>query len=1592
MAPLADEYQPAQVEEEVRAFWKTHHLPPTAGSFGPAGGPTVRQFVGTFTPGDPVAMVAQRALAADVDARYLALTGRRTLATLRREGWSDSDPSSPVERALERLGVWVGGSGAGPSDSEDRHARVERIVGQLARRGIIATRDLPLRVCPSCAAPRSPERIIYQEEEGDTYLVRFDVPLDGRVARALVWVDAPWRLLATSAILVNPDLPYVVARYRRRDFEELVLTSRSSLERFRSWIPGATFDVLEERPGREYAGRAYGYPLAHEFPMGGALAPPAGTVLGVPDVTDTGTGLVPLVPGHGATDAVIAEAHGIPGWPLVTPTGRLDVTLKHKYAGLDLRTATEFIVRDLGESGAVFAQLRVRRGVPHCALCGSALVWTPGRAWCLEPGRLSAELAEMYRRLLPAAPALPQVEVAPWPVSETTMNSGPSAVALLECPSCESLDSLDASPSCACGGTRYPIRRRLVPSAAGVFAAWARSDPFPGADTARLYVGERRAVPTVVHHLMALAGVDGIPAEVGVTLLPTVTDIDLVALADQFGADAMRTALVRTDASGRATETFVERCVQERDRLDHLWRFARELSERLDPALLAAFSSPVSGTLGELEIEDRALLARWERSRVQALADYDRWSAASAHRRVVRFFETDLAEYREWVRPRIALAGGPGSKRAALRTLVHVLSGAVALLAPVVPYAAERIRRALVPDRASLYDGRLAPVDRGLMSDDLAVAWDRWRSVLAALRAFRRANGLPHDAPIPSVALVVGTDDLGTKLRDDRPLLERLGNVTKVVIGSPSEVWTGRQRQVRPNESEIQRVYGSQASQIAHLLRRMPPRRVRDPGGGADLSVVIQGLPRTLTPSMVSYSESLPERVVPSPWGPGEMYVECPVAGRPSTGPPPLSPDAFWLVRRVDRRLRRGRASGSVPSVAVVATSDPLAAELSAAAGPIAAYLGLAEVRVNDRIEEPAPSGRITGRTKTGAHWWVDVPGLTSRPRRTKVRASRQHRRRFPSGFVPVGGVPVEVDYAAEEVVSREQAIRALNQELDAVLGVPVLGPTKVAVAWDKGLRRVEQFRGIPFEDLSALPGFGPAVVERLFARLGNTPSLPAVSRPAPVAASLRERARASAAPPVGPATLDLSAAVPATGETRSPTLAVTSPVASVDSPDSPELPAASPPSMAGSPASIVLPPGSVGETGDQPPTTSLVPVPASSPLVPSDPRDRPLALVPADAPFPQQPPTDEPGLGSAEAIPIPPSPDTPSVNGEAPHGAETVGAPEVPSLHLEAPTAAGARVDGAPPETPEKAAEPPGGTEFDQVSTPLAPEPPTGADEPTAPARSGPEADPTSAIGSVGDASTTDAPDAEPVAPVGGDAAPAGPPAPESVIPLAPEAEPPTPTSGEPGPLPPQAPPPEPPAAPEPAAIREPPAPVGSTSPPGSPDDTPVALPALLPIEPAREAVPVPPMAGVELEVGSSILNSLQPFLDATAAGHLGLCLVRESPERISAQIGRRPVDVYWLTNLGRGRTLKPNDLSGVFASLTRTITEEGRTVVFVEGLEYLVRVHGVDAVVDRLAEFDRVAKEHDVRVWTHVSPDLLRPADLERIVRRFGRSDPPA
>jgi len=1598
---VAPDYNPHSIETEVLALWKARRLPPPSGVLGPPAGPILRQLTGGWTLGDFPSLVVHRAVVADVDARYFALVGRRTVGTLRRGVVPKPADPSAVPALLTALGVWTGGDGRSPWDSEDRTAGVQAIMARLAWKGVLVTRDESFRVCPSCGTPRSPERIVYEEHEGDTYLVRFPVRVGDMTVNALVWVDAPWKLLGASALLVNPQVRYVVAGYRRRGDRELVLTSAASLGRLRSWIPEAEFEVIQEHPGREFQGIAYTYPLRHEFPMGGDLVPPAGTILGAADVGDSGTGIVPLVPGHGPTDAQIAARIGVAGWPLLTPKGMLDVTLMHKYAGLDLDTANEFVLRDLSEAGALLARLRVKRGVPHCGVCGTSLLWAPGRAWCLEPSRLPSEVRALFSRLLPQEVLPGQTEVAPWPVSEATASDDPSAVALLECAQCDRLEGPDGAGKCSCGGQRSVVRRKLLPSSGAAMAAWARFDPFPDGDSVHLYIGERRRVPALVNHLAALSGVEGSVHDVGLTVVPTIAAADVPELVATYGADAVRAAMLRSGVSDSAGGHFADACRREADRIHRWWSLSREVLAMCDTATIASVTRPISGFLGELEVEDRAIVARWERTRTLALAHYDQWAPGLVHRAASHFLDNDLVEYRELVQPRLTLSGTPPTKRSALRTLAHLLRGLSDVLAPILPFTSEAVHRSLSSERTSLFEQPMPGVDRSLANDGLVADWDRWQSVLRSVERFRRSLGVPRSTVLPSVALVLAADDVGDRFRAEKETLARLARVQRVEVGSPREPWTGRQRVLRPIESEIQKLYPSEASQIAHLLQRMTPRRREGAGGVEEFDVVINGNPRRVYPSMITFANTLPERMVPFPWSLGDMYIESPAGAEAARVPtPPLSSDAFWLVRRIERRLRASPPDpGQRPRIALVTAKDPLASELRELAEPIARYLGLGELRVVDKAEEAVPPNALTGRTRTGDRWWVHVPNLRTRPRREKHPCPGTRLARVPVSAPAVEAD--EIDYADEKFVAHEEAVRALGQELDDIVGIPLLGPAKIAVAWEHGVHSVADLRGSPFETVAALPGFGGPVAVVVVSKLGGSVPLResrGLRHPLPAGRASRSPppnnppptpppappALAAAAPPVPPQvaaeppSLAALAAAPASPPELPPEIP---PTAETEAPV--EVPLPPPPTVEETRADVLPPPAAVmtEEEGAEPsgraeetfeapaPVAAPEPVPPSPEelTVPTETPEGEELAPPAELPSPEPPPPEEQGPAVETPISLPP------LETEAPPEPQTLASPE--------------------DTTPEPASSP------GQETEPLA----------TEPALSGPSEtvttpeEPLEPNVPPAEAVTEPEPGELPVPPEV-----ISPPEEVSAPPVEP---PPVPVEAE---EPVESPPlePEPPSSPPVAELPIPPVsipevvpaltipekervPVRSEGTPEPGPQSPVASvemapPPVAPV-PAEPVPPAPP-TGVELTIGDSLVAALSGFLDSTAAGHHGVCVVRESPERIRARVGSRPIEVVWLTTIGRGPSLRPSDLEGAWAFLNRKLLEERVTAFFLEGIEYLVRLHGADAVLTGLVQFDRVAREHDARIWVCLAPSLMKTADLERFRSTFGGGPAPS
>jgi hypothetical protein len=1531
----------ASKEAVVRQLWSAHGLPPASGTLGRGSGPVLRQLVGTYTPGDPPVLVAQRAIAADVDARAVLLAGGRAFATLRREGWRGETADRIVDPLLGSLAVWAGGAGGKPYDAEARTAGVQKIAEHLARLEVLVMRDGPVRLCSSCKVPRSPERTNYHEEVGDTFLIRFPLEAQGNVPSvdALAWVDAPWRLLGMSALLVNPDLPYVTVEYRRGEVVARLLVLRSSLGRLKSWLSGIEFTVVDERPGRAFAGLRYLYPLRHEFPDGASLLSPSGTVQAVPEVGDSGTGVVPLVPGHGGTDAQIAARLGIQGWPLLTVDGVLDLTLMHKYSGLDLDTASEFVARDLTEAGSVLARLRVLRGVPYCGVCGHPLVWFPARCWCLDPGRLPPEQLARYSRILPHERPVPEIEVTPWAVSETVATDAPEAVRLLECDRCSRLNAPDDGGKCRCGGKRRVVGRRLVPSVAGAFAAWARNDPVPPGDPVRLYIGERRRAPAVVHQLAAMAAVEAQGAEVSATVLPTITDVDLIGLVRDCGVDAVRAAFVRTGTSEGPGGSFVERCHQERHRLARLAELADATALALERMKAPFPSLAALSTDRELEPEDRAIVARWMATELRVLAAYEELRPAEAHRRLVRFLEIDLARYRELVRSRGGLGDGTASARAAVRTLASLVVAIATALAPIAPFTAESVVRRLRPEPRSLFESEPFDVERPPPDEALAEAWDRWLAVVRAADRFRADRRLAPHTTLPSAAVVVSDDQLGDRLRGDRSLIERLAGIGRLEVGSPRSPWEGRRRQLVPVESLIQRAYPSSAAQIVHLLRRMPPRKPGDLTSSQGFSLFVQGQPYQIPQEMLSVVETLPERVVPTPFALGEMYVEAP-AGSGTGGPEAallaLSADASWLVRRVAHSLRAVGADAARPLSVRVLAVDPLAQELRERWAAIAAALGVSTLTIDAPSGAEASPPTLTGRTRLGARWSVEIPGLERRPegmRGPTVRVPPGSTRRMPVRRTRLLGAAPEVDYADERVIQHEEKVRALGEQLDKLLDAPLLGPAKVALAWGAGYSSVDGFAAASFEELSTLPGFGRPVASRFFSKLGRPVPLPPARATAAIAPG------APPAPPPPPRTapaalaetaaeapetaLDRTGPPPAEATLPATALEPSSPASLAPPPDRTIVPvpvaAAAPTPLEPLPTESAEPAGSVPPHGEAPePAAPLAAEPQVLPV--------PLAADRAGSAVPPLPATGVTEAGPAE----PPTPELPEP-----------GAPPVPELQTPPPPLPVEPTEAAAaPESPAAAS-----------SEPL----PSGRTEPVVPPP--PAAAPLEAI------------PAEP--------------APRELPEPAPPAAEPTPPSIAPAPL-----------APSPVPIPAP------SRAPAAPSPPPTPLPPLEPTHlsgPARPPSDTPPAGtprsgGLEVEVSEVLLAALQPFLDATAAGHRGLAIVREGPERIRTLVGPRPVAVYWLSNLTRERTLRPADLSGLASLLRKEIEANAITAVFLEGVEYLTRIHGTTAVVEVLKELDRLAREHDARAWLHLTPGLLSAAELEHIVRDLGLPAPPA
>ncbi len=291
---------------------------------------------------------------------------------------------------------------------------------QLYDKGLVYEGFRVLPYCWNDETPLSNHELrmdddVYQMVQDPAVTVGFraqsDDELDG--ALLLVWTTTPWTLPANLAVMVGPDIDYVVVESDFTGTTERYLIGAERLPAFARELGGSTgstgeLEVVRRVKGAELLGLAYTPPFSYYAGHENAFR----VVDGSEFVTTTdGTGLVHSAGAFGEADKVVTDREGIEP---VMPVGK-DGRFTHpvdEYAGMLVFDANLHVIDHLkaatagaGDAGSVNpGTVLLRRetydhSYPHCWRCREKLIYKGVSSWFVEVTAIKQRMLDLNEQI-----------------------------------------------------------------------------------------------------------------------------------------------------------------------------------------------------------------------------------------------------------------------------------------------------------------------------------------------------------------------------------------------------------------------------------------------------------------------------------------------------------------------------------------------------------------------------------------------------------------------------------------------------------------------------------------------------------------------------------------------------------------------------------------------------------------------------------------------------------------------------------------------------------------------------------------------------------------------------------------------------------------------------------------------------------------------------------------------------------------------------------------------------------------------------------------------------------------------------------------
>ncbi len=269
------------------------------------------------------------------------------------------------------------------------------------------------RVLPYCWNDQTPLSNHELRMDDDVYKMRQDpaVTVGLRLETgelALVWTTTPWTLPANLAIMVHPDIDYVVVESDFTGTIERYVIAEARLGAYKRELgEDAEERIVQRLKGSELFGRSYTPPFTyyegHER---------AHRVVEADFVTTTdGTGLVHSAGAFGEEDKLVTDREGIAPVVPVSAEARFTFPVVD-YEGMHVFDANLHIIDHLkaatrgeGETGSVTpGTVLLRRetydhSYPHCWRCRQPLIYMAVSSWFVEVTKIKDRMLELNQEI-----------------------------------------------------------------------------------------------------------------------------------------------------------------------------------------------------------------------------------------------------------------------------------------------------------------------------------------------------------------------------------------------------------------------------------------------------------------------------------------------------------------------------------------------------------------------------------------------------------------------------------------------------------------------------------------------------------------------------------------------------------------------------------------------------------------------------------------------------------------------------------------------------------------------------------------------------------------------------------------------------------------------------------------------------------------------------------------------------------------------------------------------------------------------------------------------------------------------------------------